>query len=41
MPDRVEYEAFPQGLAPLSVDREADSCSYWEPNVWMVHPELD
>jgi GNAT superfamily N-acetyltransferase len=28
---------FPEGLAPLEVDREADVGSYWEPNVWMVH----
>jgi GNAT superfamily N-acetyltransferase len=30
----------PHGLAPLHVDRAADRASYWEPNVWMVHPEL-
>lgn len=28
---------FPQGLAPLTVDREADEGRYWEPNVWMLH----
>jgi hypothetical protein len=28
---------FPGGLAPLSVDREADVGAYWEPNVWMRH----
>jgi hypothetical protein len=28
---------FPQGLAPLEVDREADVGRYWEPNVWMLH----
>jgi len=28
---------FPGGLAPLEVDREADVCRYWEPNVWMRH----
>lgn len=28
---------FPGGLAPLEVDVEADRCSYWEPNVWMIH----
>ena len=32
---------FPEGLAPLHVDRGADRCTYWEPNVWMVHPDLD
>ena len=31
---------FPEGLATLDVDREADRGSYWEPNVWMIHPEL-
>ncbi|GAA2132238.1 hypothetical protein [Nocardioides bigeumensis] len=31
---------FPEGLAPLSVDREADLASYWEPNVWMIHPPV-
>jgi GNAT superfamily N-acetyltransferase len=28
---------FPQGLAPLEIDRESDQGSYWEPNVWMRH----
>ena len=28
---------FPHGLAPLEVDRAADLCTYWEPNVWFVH----
>ncbi len=28
---------FPQGLAPLEVDRDADTGSYWEPNVWVRH----
>jgi len=28
---------FPGGLATLTVDREADECGYWEPNVWMRH----
>jgi hypothetical protein len=31
---------FPEGLAPLHVDRAADLATYWEPNVWMVHPDL-
>ena len=31
---------FPEGLALLDVDRTADLGSYWEPNVWMVHPSL-
>jgi hypothetical protein len=28
---------FPQGLAPLEVDREADRGTYFEPNVWARH----
>jgi hypothetical protein len=38
-PESGDY-VFPHGLAPLSVDREADVGAYWEPNIWMVHPEL-
>ena len=32
---------FPEGLAPLRVDLPADLATYWEPNVWMVHPDID
>ncbi|MDQ3822007.1 MAG: N-acetyltransferase [Actinomycetota bacterium] len=28
---------FPQGLAPVEIDREADAGRYWEPNVWVLH----
>jgi GNAT superfamily N-acetyltransferase len=38
-PESGEY-VFPHGLAEVSVDRDADLGSYWEPNVWMVHPEV-
>jgi GNAT superfamily N-acetyltransferase len=38
-PESGEY-VFPHGLAPLTVDRKADLGTYWEPNVWMIHPEL-
>ena len=31
---------FPDGLAPVAIDRKDDVGAYWEPNVWMVHPEL-
>ena len=31
---------FPEGLDVLHVDREADHASYWEPNIWMVHPDV-
>lgn len=27
----------PAGLAPASIDRQADRGIYWEPNVWMIH----
>ncbi len=36
LPDSGDF-VFPQGLAPVSIDREADSGIYWEPNVWMIH----
>ena len=39
LPESGDY-VFPSGLAPLRVDREADRATYWEPNVWMIHPEL-
>ena len=38
-PESGDY-VFPEGLAPVHIDRAADRGSYWEPNVWMVHPEL-
>ena len=38
-PESGDY-VFPEGLATLRVDVEADACTYWEPNVWMVHPDL-
>jgi hypothetical protein len=37
LPASGEY-VFPDGLAPLSVDRETDVAGYWEPNVWVRHP---
>jgi len=39
LPESGDY-VFPHGLAPLTVDRDRDKCTYWEPNVWMIHPEL-
>lgn len=36
LPESGSY-VFPHGLAPLEVDREADLCEYWEPNVWVRH----
>jgi hypothetical protein len=38
-PESGDY-VFPAGLATVHVDRSADLGSYWEPNVWMVHPDL-
>jgi GNAT superfamily N-acetyltransferase len=39
LPESGSY-VFPGGLAVLAVDRDADIGTYWEPNVWMIHPEL-
>ena len=38
-PESGEY-VFPEGLAPVHVDRSADLGTYWEPNVWMIHPPV-
>lgn len=35
-PESGEY-VFPESLAPLTIDVEADVGRYWEPNVWMRH----
>lgn len=34
---RTGRYVFPDGLAPLDVDRERDEAVYYEPNVWIVH----
>ena len=39
-PETGEY-VFPEGLATLRIDVAEDRGSYWEPNVWIVHPDLD
>jgi hypothetical protein len=39
-PESGEY-VFPEGLATVEIDRAADVGRYWEPNVWMVHPDVD
>jgi GNAT superfamily N-acetyltransferase len=36
-PESGEY-TFPAGLAPVGIDRAQDAGTYWEPNVWIVHP---
>ncbi len=38
-PDSGDF-VFPEGLAPVHIDLAEDLGSYWEPNVWMVHPDL-
>ena len=38
-PESGDY-VFPEGLAPVHVDRSTNRGSYWEPNLWMVHPDL-
>jgi hypothetical protein len=35
-PDDGAY-TFPDGLAPVEIDRRSDTGTYWEPNVWIVH----
>jgi hypothetical protein len=37
LPASGQY-VFPDGLAPLTVDRESGVGIYWEPNVWVRHP---
>lgn len=37
-PESGDY-VFPYGLAPLTVECDGDTCTYWEPKVWMIHPE--
>ena len=36
-PETGDY-VFPEDLAPVSIDRQTDRGSYWEPNVWMGAP---
>jgi hypothetical protein len=38
-PESGDY-VVPEGLAPVRIDRPGDLGSYWEPNVWMIHPGL-
>jgi hypothetical protein len=38
-PETGDY-VFPAGLAPVHIDREADTGEYWEPNIWIIHPPL-
>ena len=38
-PQTGDY-VFPEGLATVHIDREQNRGTYWEPNVWLVHPDL-
>ena len=38
-PESGEY-TFPEGLATLQIDRARDRGTNWEPNVWMIHPDI-
>ena len=38
-PESGDY-VFPEGLATVHIDRSVDRGTYWEPNVWMIHPDL-
>ena len=37
-PETGDY-VFPTGLAPVHIDREAGTGEYWEPNIWIIHPD--
>jgi hypothetical protein len=39
LPESGDY-VFPDGLAPLHIDIESDRGAYWEPNVWVIHPDI-
>ncbi|HET7015847.1 MAG TPA: hypothetical protein VFI65_18140 [Streptosporangiaceae bacterium] len=36
-PETGDY-VFPEGLAPVHIDRERDTGEYWEPSIWLIHP---
>jgi hypothetical protein len=38
-PETGDY-VFPDGLATVHIDRDADVGKYWEPNIWIVHPPI-
>ena len=38
-PESGDY-VFPEGLATVHIDRAADRGTYWEPNVWLIHPDI-
>ena len=38
-PETGDY-VFPEGLVTVHIDRQVELGTYWEPNVWMVHPDI-
>ena len=38
-PESGDY-VFPGGLTTVHIDRPADRGTYWEPNVWLIHPDI-
>ena len=38
-PQSGEY-VFPEGLTTVHIDKAADRGTYWEPNVWLIHPDI-
>ena len=39
-PESGDY-VYPHGLSTVHIDRTTDRGSYWEPNVWLIHPDID
>jgi hypothetical protein len=39
-PESGDY-AFPAGLATVHIDTAANRGAYWEPNVWLIHPDIE
>jgi hypothetical protein len=37
-PETGDY-VFPAELATVHIDRERDTGEYWEPNIWIIHPD--
>ena len=38
---RVRRIRLPPRARPAPIDRDADRGVYWEPNVWMIHPDIN
>ena len=37
---RIRRLRLPQGLTTVHIDKAADRGIYWEPNVWLIHPNI-